>query len=51
MTWRKWMGVRKLLFEEQMGTHLRSRDNRKSDEYRQSVARLRAAQARQAKEQ
>ena len=47
MTYRQWMAARQLLYEEQMGVHLRSRDNRKSSEYAESVARLRAAAARE----
>ena len=47
MTWRQWTAARRLLYEEQMGVHLRSSDNRKSSEYQESVARLKAAAARE----
>lgn len=47
MTFTEWMAARTLLFEEHIGTHLRSKDNRKSSEYAESVARLRAAAARE----
>ena len=47
MTWQGWMTARRLLWEEQMGVHLRGRDNKKSSEYAESVARLKAAAARE----
>jgi len=37
MTYRRFMAARQLLYEEQMGTHLRASDNAKSSEYAKSV--------------
>lgn len=40
MTWREWMAARTLLWEEQVGVHLRTGVNAKSSEYAKSVAAL-----------
>jgi len=40
MTWAQWMAARRLLYEEQIGTHLRASDNAKSTAYQKSVAML-----------
>jgi len=40
MTWTAWMTARRLLWEEQMGRHLRAGVNAKSSEYARSVALL-----------
>lgn len=51
MTFTEWMAARRLLYEEHLGVHLRSKDNRASSEYQKSAARLRAAAAREAQKQ
>jgi len=43
MTWAEWMAARQVLWEEQIGRHLRTNDNEKSSEYSKSVAALRRA--------
>jgi hypothetical protein len=51
MTWVEWNAARQLLYEEQLGVHLRAKDReaavkeqRKADEYAASVRRLKAQQ-------
>lgn len=40
MTYRQWMAARQLLYEEQLGVHIRAADNAKSAEYARSTALL-----------
>ncbi len=40
MTWAEWMTARQLLWEENIGRHLRVNDNARSSEYARSVASL-----------
>lgn len=40
MTYREWMAARHLLAEEQLGVHLRARENARSSEYARSVEAL-----------
>lgn len=48
MTFTEWMMARQLIYEEHIGQHLRSSENRQAQEYAKSAARLRAAAAREA---